>query len=241
MTLGNMLRPAPVSMKTRERTGSMKASERIFRSIESQIADGTLLPGDPVDEEELMTQFGVSRTPVREALLQLKTVGLLDGLPRGGAIVAKMNVTQLLAVCELLAELEGLCARYACERMTKAEREHLAELHRASESVVARDDEIAWQQANREFHECLYAGSRNPYLRQEILRMRTRTQAYRNHAFGAVGRLPASFHHHALIVDAILAGDREAAARAAFGHLNPGEGLPGIKDLIMNLPGSMLG
>ena len=50
MTLGNMLRPTPVSMK---------ASERIFRNIESQIADGTLLPGDPVDEEELMAQFGV--------------------------------------------------------------------------------------------------------------------------------------------------------------------------------------
>lgn len=219
----------------------MKASERIYRSIESGISEGALLPGDPVDEEELMAQFGVSRTPVREALLQLKSVGLLDGLPRGGAIVAKMDVTQLLAVCELLAELEGLCARYACERMTPAEREDLAALHRAAESVVARDDEIAWQQANRDFHECLYAGSRNPYLRQEILRMRTRTQAYRKHAFGAIGRLPVSYHHHGLIVEAILAGDREAASRAAFGHLNPGEGLPGVKDLIMNLPRELLG
>ena len=83
MTLGNTARRPP----SRE----LKASERIYRSIESGISEGALLPGDPVDEEELMAQFGVSRTPVREALLQLKTVGLLDGLPRGGAIVAKLS------------------------------------------------------------------------------------------------------------------------------------------------------
>lgn len=219
----------------------MKASERIRQSIESQIGDGTLLPGDPIDEERLMAQFAVSRTPVREALLQLKAEGLATSLPRGGTVVAKMDVAQLFAMWELLAELEGLCARYACERMTKQEREALAEAHRAAAQVVARDDEIDWQQANMVFHEILYAGARNPYLRQEIIRMRTRTQAYRKHAFGAVGRLRTSHHHHGLIVDAILARNSAAAARAAFGHLSPVEGAPGVTDLIMNLPKELLG
>jgi len=218
----------------------VKASERIHNSIESQIRDGSLLPGDPIDEEQLMGQFGVSRTPVREALLQLKTEELVTSLPRGGVVVSKLDVPQLFAMWELLAELEGLCTRYACDRMTKGERQKLADAHREGESVVERDDEIGWQQANMEFHEILYAGARNPYLRQEIMRMRTRTQAYRMHAFSAVSRLRISYNGHSRILAAIQTNDSTEAARAAFDHLNPG-GAPWVTDLIMKLPRNLLG
>ncbi|HYF58772.1 MAG TPA: GntR family transcriptional regulator [Burkholderiaceae bacterium] len=220
--------------------GSTKSSARIHLSVEARIRDGALLPGDPIDEEALMREFGVSRTPVREALLQLKAQGLLASLPRGGVVVAKMDVTQLFAMWELLADLEGLCARYACERMTRAERDALAALHRAAADIVERDDAIAWRGSNMAFHELLYAGARNPYLRQEILRMRTRTQAYRAHAFGALGRLRVSHEHHGRIVDAIAAHDPAAAARAGVGHLRPGEGMPSATDLIVTLPRELL-
>ncbi len=219
----------------------MKASRRIHLSIETQITEGSLLPGDPIDEERLMAQFGVSRTPVREALLHLQAEGLLTSLPRGGVVVAKMSVTQLFAMWELLAELEGICARYACERMTREERAELQRIHAAAEDVVAQDDEIGWQQANMAFHECLYAGARNTYLRQEILRMRTRTQAYRKHAFGAIGRLQVSQRHHGLIVEAVMALDAQAAGLAGFRHMNPGDGAPGVRNLIMTLPPELLG
>lgn len=219
----------------------MKATERIHHSIEAEIRDGALLPGDPIDEEKLMSRFGVSRTPVREALLQLKAQGLVTSLPRGGVVVAKMDVGQLFAMWELMSELEGLNARYACERMSMPERKALAELHHANEQVIVCDDEIGWRQANMAFHELLYAGARNPYLRQEILRTRIRTQAYREHAFGAIGRLRVSQQGHESIVEAILTKDSAAAAQAAVMHLSPGEGGPGVADLIMNLPRSMLG
>ena len=62
----------------------MKAAERIRLSIEESIRDGSLLPGDAVDEQQLMQTYEVSRTPVREALLQLQAQGLLNSLPRGG-------------------------------------------------------------------------------------------------------------------------------------------------------------
>src|SRR5690606_11661572 len=120
-----------------------------------------------IDEEILMAQFGVSRTPLREALLQLQAEGLLTSLPRGGMVVAKMSVSQLFAMWELLAELEGLCARYACERMQEEERQALHAIHLAAEDIVRRDDETAWQESNMRFHECLYEAARNPYLRQE--------------------------------------------------------------------------
>ncbi|RYG55915.1 MAG: GntR family transcriptional regulator, partial [Alphaproteobacteria bacterium] len=94
----------------------MKSSDRIHAVIESQIGQCVLLPGDPIDEESLMTQFDVSRTPVREALVRLKAEGLVSSIARGGAIVSKMDMVQLMSVWELLSDLEGLCARYACLR-----------------------------------------------------------------------------------------------------------------------------
>lgn len=218
----------------------MKVSRRIATAIEAQIRDGSLLPGDPVDEAKLMETFGVSRTPVREALLQLQAQSLVDSLPRGGAVVAKMDVQQLLSMWELLAELESLCARYACERMTPEERQELENSHRGAQPIVDAEDEEGWQRANLDFHEILYRGSRNLYLRQQLLLMRTRTGAYRRHAFGAVGRIQTSYSHHEEILRSILAHDSAAAARAMFHHMSPGHGSRGVTELIVNLPRSLL-
>jgi len=217
----------------------VNASDRIRDSIQARIQEGDLLPGDAIDEERLMAQFGVSRTPVREAMLQLKAEGLVTSLPRGGAMVSKLDVPQLFAMWELLAELEGMCVRYACERMSDEERRRLADAHREGEAVVARDDPDAWQQANRRFHEILYDGARNPYLKREIMTMRACTQAYRIHAFSAVSRLRVSHDGHAQILAAIQAHDPEAAGRAGFAHLNP-RGATWVTDLIMKLPRALL-
>lgn len=218
----------------------MKASERIRSNIEKLVRDGTLLPGDPVDEGKLIAEYGVSKTPVREALLQLQAQGLLSSLPRGGMVVAKMDIQQLLSMWELLADLESLCARYACDRMSPAEKEQLARLHLDAAPLIEQDDLGGWQLANMDFHEALYVGARNPYLRQEILRMRARTGAYRLHAFGAVGRLQASYAQHGKVVHAIQAGDSATAANAMFEHMSPGHGTRGVMDLIVNLPKALL-
>lgn len=219
----------------------LKVSEQIRQEIEQLVRDGRLLPGDPVDEVEWANRYDVSRTPVREALLQLQAQGLLGALPRGGMVVAKMDLQQLLAMWELLAELEGFCARLACERMTDAERGELVLHHEALKSVVDADDAEGWQTGNLAFHEKLYHGSRNPYLRQDILRMRARTGAYRRHAFGAVNRVQASYLQHQEIVDAFVARDSQRAALAMQQHLSPDHGARSVADLIANLPRELLG
>ena len=99
----------------------MKVSDRIRQALEADIRNGVLLPGDAIDEQELAARHQVSRTPVREALLQLKVQGILDSQPRGGAVVARMDVQELLAIWELMAEMEGVCTRMACQRMTAEE------------------------------------------------------------------------------------------------------------------------
>jgi DNA-binding GntR family transcriptional regulator len=219
----------------------MKAAEKIRLAIEEAVGNGSLLPGDVINEAELSARYGVSRTPIREALLQLQAQGMLTSLPRSGMLVAKMDVPQLLAMWELLAELEGICARLACERMTPDERAELTRTHEESAVAVEAGDRDAWRTMNMTFHEVLYRGARNPYLRQEIMRMRSRTGAYREHAFAALGQIKTSWEQHAEMVDAINRRDEVAASQSMMRHLSPGQGAKGFAAFVASLPKELLG
>ena len=218
----------------------VKASDKIKSEIENAITEGVLLPGDSIDEAELALQYQVSRTPIREALIQLQVQGLLTSLPRGGMIVAKMDLQQLLSLWELLAELEGVTVRLACQRMTPDELASLVTLHGESIAVVKADDVAGWQESNLRFHELIYRATRNPYLRQEVMRMRTRTGYYRRHAFGALGRIKSSFEQHQLIVEAFQRRDAEAASLAMIAHMRPARDAKGLTDFIVKLPREVL-
>ncbi|MGD9946217.1 MAG: GntR family transcriptional regulator [Burkholderiaceae bacterium] len=218
----------------------MKASDRIRSEIERAIRDAELLPGEPIDEAELARKHSVSRTPIREALLQLEAQGLVTSMPRSGMLVAKMNLQQLLALWELLGELEGVAVRLACQRMSADERQALIEHHERSATIVAQEDIAGWQQSNLDFHELIYKGTRNPYLRQEVLRIRTRTGYYRRHAFAAMGHIKTSFEQHAAIIAAVRANDCNAAAAAMIAHMRPAQDAKALTEFIVNLPGEVL-
>jgi DNA-binding GntR family transcriptional regulator len=218
----------------------VKASDKIRLKIEEDIKQGTLLPGDAIDDAELAARYQVSRTPIREALIQLQAQGMVTSLPRGGMIVAKMDLKQLLSLWELLAELEGVTVRLACQRVTQDELQEIALVHENSRSIMEAEDVDGWQAANLRFHELIYHAARNPYLRQEVLRMRTRTGYYRRHAFGALGRIVASFEQHSKILEAFLQRDAEAAASAMVAHMRPASDVQGLTDFIVNLPAEVL-
>lgn len=217
-----------------------KASDRIRQDIELAIRDGSLLPGDPLDEFALASQYGVSRTPVREALMLLKAQGLLSSLPRGGMIVAKMDLQQILSLWELLAEMEAIAVRLACERMTSEELKSLCDSHQQSEAFATNEDIIGWQESNAQFHEIIYKAARNPYLRQEVLRLRAQIGAYRRHAFGAIGRTQVSFDQHGEIVAMMLNRDAQGASVAMIRHLQPAQDATSLNSLILNIPREML-
>lgn len=218
----------------------VKASDEICAALEAAIRDGRLLPGDPIDEADWARRHQVSRTPVREALIQLQAQGLIHSQPRGGMVVAKMDLRQLLALWELLAELEGVAARLACQRITPAELATLQSAHQGSQSVMEAEDTAGWQEHNLRFHEQIYQASRNPFLRQEVLRLRARTGFYRRHAFGALGRIRASFDQHAQILQAFEQADPQAAHQAMIGHMRPDRGGGSITDFVANLPPDLL-
>ncbi len=182
----------------------------------------------------------MSRTPIREALIQLQAQGMLTSLPRGGMVVAKMDLQQLLSLWELLAELEGVALRLACQRMTPEERKTILEHHEQSRAVADADDFAGWQESNLRFHELIYRATRNPYLRQEVLRMRARTGYYRRHAFGALGQIRTSFEQHQKIVEAFTANDGDAASAAMLTHMRPASDAKGLTDFIVNIPKEVL-
>ena len=218
----------------------MKVSDQIRMRIESAIASGELLPGDAIDDVALAHHYKGSRTPVREALLQLQAQGILTSTPRGGSMVAKMNLQQLLSLWELLAELEGIAVRLACERMTNDDLKALMKVHRSSKKIADKEDMDGWQEANLKFHEIIYEGARNPFLRQEVLRIRSRTGIYRRHAFGALGRIKSSYDQHEKIVNAVEKRDADAASLCMADHMRPGRDSKTLNDFIMSLPRELL-
>ena len=217
-----------------------KASDKIRQVIEAAIKDGLLLPGDPIDEAVLAAEHQVSRTPIREAMIQLQTQGILNSLPRGGMVVAKMDLQQLLSLWELLAELEGVAARLACQRMQPEELQAILQTHLDSEQAVLAEDMAAWQDSNLRFHELIYRATRNPYLRQEVLRRRTRTGFYRRHAFAALGKIRSSFEQHRPVVEAFQRHDPEGAAAAMLEHMRPARNAAELTDFIVKLPKELL-
>jgi len=217
-----------------------KASDQIRAEVSEQISQGTLLPGDSLDEAEIARRYGVSKTPVREALLQLKAQGLLTSLPRGGMVVSKMDLRQLLSLWELLAEIESVAARLACERMSADELKSLVDIHKKSSALAESENWNGWKKANQQFHEIIYNATRNPYLRQEVLRIRARTGVYRMHAFGALGRIHSSFEQHDQIVQALQRRDAQGAATAMVRHILPASNANSLTNFLMNIPKDLL-
>ncbi len=221
-------------------TDTKNISDHIRIDLSNRISEGLLCPGDTIDEQEIATRFGVSKTPVREALLQLKAQGLIGSLPRGGAIVAKMDLSQLLSLWEWLSEIEAIAVKLACERMSAKELAALEQIHRQSKKFADKEDWDGWQACNQQFHEAIYSASRNPFLHQEIMRVRTRTGVYRRHAFGALGATQTSFTQHGEIVDLLKAREAEAAATAMRRHILPASNAIALTNFILNIPKELL-
>ena len=109
----------------------MRRAEALRDELEQDIVTGTLRPGERLDEQSLAARFGVSRTPIREALMQLATAGLVTLQQRRGAFVAWLSLKEIIERFEVMAALEGACGALAARRITDEERQELLEAHEA--------------------------------------------------------------------------------------------------------------
>jgi DNA-binding GntR family transcriptional regulator len=216
----------------------LSASESVRQQLEREISDGALMPGDVLDEEALAQRFKVSRTPVREALLQLSVRGLVSIAPRAGIYVSRLSIPELANLLELLAELEGACAKLATRRISAEDLAALRRVHDASEVFETTPDAQAYGRANAEFHEILYRACRNEALMLEIAHIRRRTQVYRQSVFQNQARIRRSREEHARILAALLAGDATAAGQLMIEHISIGG--RDFRDFISTVPRRLL-
>jgi DNA-binding GntR family transcriptional regulator len=167
----------------------------------------------------LARRFRVSRTPVREAIRQLAASGLVEARAHRAALVARPSESRLVGMFEAMAELEALCAGYAAERMTSAERRGLELAHEEMRALIRIGDPQRFHVVNEAFHGAIYSGAHNTYLAEMTIATRARVQPFRRAQFRTLGRLARSHQEHDRVVTAILCGGRERAVSAMRAHI----------------------
>jgi DNA-binding GntR family transcriptional regulator len=198
---------------------SQRTAFSLRLQLEEAIVEGHFEPGARLDEVRLAERFGVSRTPVREALQQLAAEGLVTIRPRRGAVVAAPGVGELVALFEAMAELESTCAGLAARRMDSVGHARLRELHAACVLCMEAMDSDAYYARNVSLHEAIYDGAGNPVLASTTRRMRNRLAAFRRLQLRSPRRLQTSNAEHGEIVEAIVAADEDKARRLMRLHV----------------------
>lgn len=200
------VRGGKVSGKGKTAKSRVTHAEAVRMGIESDIFTGKLPPGSPIDEEAIAERYSVSRTPVREAMLQLLESGLIEKRSRQRAAVAKLDVRRLLQMFETLAEVEGICARFAARRATTAEKEELIQNHKAAAEALATRNEDEYFYLGRRFHAQIYRATHNTVLIEMTNKLVLPLVPYRRFQLGREGRQEANQADHEVILNAVLTG-----------------------------------
>lgn len=191
----------------------------LAQGIADAIFSGEFVPGSRLDEQQLAHRFAVSRTPVREALRQLATSGLIDVKPRRGAFVTQISPEQLEEMFVAMGELEATCARLASLSMSPTERRRLQAFHEKMGELAEAGDAMGFAEANHAFHTMIYAGAHNLVLAEMTAAMRRRLQPYRRAQFLLEGRPLRSHAEHGAVVGAIVQGNAREAHDAMLHHV----------------------
>ena len=194
-------------------------AEGVRQRLADEIAEGLLAPGMAIDETEVALRFGVSRTPVREAIRDLAAMGLVRTRPHRSALVTRPSPEHLRDMFEVMAELESSCAAHAAKRMTPSERNDLVSVHEDMARIVQDNDTQRYRAVNEQFHGAIYLGSHNEYLVELTLATRKRLSPFRRAQFQSPGRLARSYAEHDAIMTAILRGEADAAVAAMRNHI----------------------
>lgn len=192
----------------------MKVS--VYEQLKRAILAGELAAGQPLLETQLADTYGVSRTPIREALHRLQQDGIVERADRG-LRVAEGSAEQILEIYEARVVLEAAVCEAAARRRTEID---LARLHGILASAP-RDDPSAAEKvaSNQQFHEAVWQASHNGTWVDLLSRLNTHLQRYPSTTLTAVGRWEEALGEHAALLDAIERGDAEAASRIGRDHM----------------------
>ena len=192
--------------------------QKLRDAVETAILRGEFPPGARLDETLLAKRFGVSRTPIREALNQLVAAGLLERRPRRGVTVATVSSARLMEMFEVMAQLEGLAGKLAARRLSKADLLVLRECHEACQAASCTTPD-AYYYANERFHQAIYTASHSDFLAEQCVTLSRRLRPFRRMQLEVRNRVVTSFGEHEAILAAIEEHREDDAERLLHGHV----------------------
>ncbi|MFT4783874.1 MAG: DNA-binding GntR family transcriptional regulator [Paracoccaceae bacterium] len=196
-----------------------RRADKIAEELEELVLSGAIPDGARLDELSLAGRFGVSRTPIREALQKLVITGLAQQQPRRGVFVRQPGPVALIEMFEVMAELEAACGRFAAVRITDAALEKLREANTLCLTAIDAGDADAYYRGNEQFHHLIYAQSGNAFLEHEALRLHRRLKPYRRIQLRLRGRMRQSMAEHEAVLEALSNADAERAATTLRQHV----------------------
>ena len=195
----------------------LSSGTRAYDKILDSLRSGDYQPGDRLREEEVSEALGISRTPVREALRKLESDGIIEHQPRIGAIIRGLSHAEVVELYEMRLILERAAAEMAAKHGTEAEFDNLEAMNDQIEAE--RDNPAFGASINQEFHKCLYLAARNRFLLETARALNNSLLLLGPTTFSNQARVDVVVKQHRNIIDALRAGDVEAAGAAIEAHL----------------------
>jgi DNA-binding GntR family transcriptional regulator len=199
--------------------------ERVAESLRAALVSGRMVPGTTYSIPALAEQFGVSATPVREAMLDLVNEGIMSAVPNKGFRVVELSDAELDQITELRRLLEVPTVGELAGAIDRAAVRRLRSLADAVGDAARRGDVVGYVEADRELHLALLAEAGNPRLVEMVGRLRDQSRLYGLEQLAAEGVLVDSAAEHMRLIDALESGDRRAAERVMAHHLDHVRGI----------------
>ncbi len=193
------------------------SGEAAYDALIRLIENGTFAPGHRLREEDVGESLQLSRTPVREALRRLETEGIVEHRPRIGAVVRRLDHSELVELYEMRVVLERTAAELAARHGTDAEFDTLDDYNQ--EIAAERSNPSRAAAINRDFHRGLYLAARNRFLLESARALNNSLLLLGPTTFTDEDRIDTVVRQHQMIIDALRQGDAEAAGAAAEAHL----------------------
>ncbi len=200
-------------------SGRGSSAQRVEAALMEDIAAGALQPGERLEETGLAERFGVSRTPVREALSRMTAQGILVARDKRGVQVAEYSREQLAQIFEAMYEIEAVCARLASQRLSLLARAEIETAQARCMKVAEAGDFAEYLRANEAFHLAIYKATGNPYIAELAADFRRRTGPFRAKKFASPEDLIESAKSHEELLSSIFSEDSQTASKGMRDHM----------------------
>lgn len=187
--------------------------ETIVENLETLIISGKIKPGERIIEQKLCEEFGVSRSPLREAFRILEKNGFLNSVARKGVSVTEISRKEGVDIYTLRANLESLAVYLAVKNRTPEFINEIKTLHNKMKKYVEKNDVKTYMKLNRDFHKAIIQASNNEKLIDQLEYFAKLSRRYRHVVFSSPGKLEESIIKHEILIESIERGDGDFAEK----------------------------